>query len=159
MGISNKIHGGTGRFPSSRIGNEAGFSLIEVLVATSLLTIGIFAVTAMMVASMRTNAQSVDTTIISTGAQDKLEELTALPVDSPWLESAANPPNNYKPGDTGLPTDSAGEEHHEATPEGLDIIWRVEDDTPADNAKKITVTVWGRNNRSISLSSITAVQK
>ena len=57
-----------------RIGQEKGFSLVEVLMATLLLTIGILAYGKTSNAVMGTNTQSEKESVAITLAQDKIEE-------------------------------------------------------------------------------------
>jgi hypothetical protein len=67
-------------------------------------------------------------------AQDKIEELMALPYSSPWLEDLGDPPSG---------TDTNGNTHQETT-DGYTISWTVTNDALVFNTKLITVTVTGR---------------
>lgn len=55
--------------------DEKGFSLVEVLFASSILTTVIVAVTALFVLSMKTNAAAGDQTSCVTLAQERIEKL------------------------------------------------------------------------------------
>lgn len=111
-----------------------GFTLLEVIVAISVLSIGILAVASMQIGAIQGNSFAGHVTGGTTWAQDKLEELMALPYEDPWLEAAGNPP--------GL--DSAGNTHEEVNYEEVNspytIRWNVTDNNPLPNTKLITVT-------------------
>jgi type IV pilus modification protein PilV len=61
--------------------NEAGFTLIEVIVALAILTIGILAVNAMQTAAVRGNMAASDITIASTWAADRVEQIFGMEYD------------------------------------------------------------------------------
>jgi len=58
---------------------EDGFTLIEVLVAISILSFGLLAVASMQLAAIQANSFAIETTEALNVAQDKMEELIALP--------------------------------------------------------------------------------
>jgi len=100
---------------------EKGFTLLEVIVAISILTIGILAVASMQAASIRGNSFASGVTEGTTWAGDQVERLMALPYDHNDLDQAQNP--------------------HQAIEGRYTINWNVADDTPITNAKTINVTV------------------
>ena len=106
---------------SSRKDNERGFTLIEVIVAISILTVGILAVASMQIKAMGGNYFSSGVTESTTLAQDKLEELITVPY-----------------GDAQL---SAGTHNEASPPTGYTIAWEVINDNPVTNTKLITITV------------------
>jgi len=106
-----------------------GFTLLEVLFAICVLSIGILAVASMQIGAIQGNSFAGHVTEGTTWAQDKLEELMALPYEDPWLEAAGNPP--------GL--DSAGNTHEEVN-FPYTISWIVTDGNPLPNTKLIAVT-------------------
>lgn len=116
--------------------NDRGYTLIEILIAISIFSIGILAVAGMQIAAMSANSRASRSTSLIVNAQDKLEKLIALPYDDPGLEAAGNP-------------------HQETTSEGYTISWDVIDNNPVPNAKRITVTVTGRGGetRVVSIKS------
>jgi len=113
---------------------DKGFTLIEVLIAISIFSIGMLAVATMQITSIKVNSTAGQITDRITLAQDKLEELMALPYSSPWLEDLGDPPSG---------TDTNGNTHQETT-DGYTISWTVTDDALVSNTKLITVTVTGR---------------
>jgi type IV pilus assembly protein PilV len=65
--------------------SEKGFTLLEVIVAISILSIGILAVASMQIMSLKGDAFAQSRTESATWAQDKMEELLSLPYDHPNL--------------------------------------------------------------------------
>ena len=105
----------------ARIQTENGFTIVEVLIAISILTIGILAVSSMQVYAIRSNAFASHQTQGTTMALDRLEKLMSLPYDDSNLVAGSHtdpsPPNKFS------------------------IAWDVEDNVPMDNAKRVKVTV------------------
>lgn len=66
------------RPPASRASGEAGFSLVEVLVAAAVLMTGLIAVAQMFVTSTNQNMSARRVTTTSVLAQQKIEQLRAL---------------------------------------------------------------------------------
>ena len=64
---------------------EAGFTLLEVIIAISILTVGLLAVASMQAAAIRGNDAAYRVTEGVTWAQDRLEYLLVLPYDDPAL--------------------------------------------------------------------------
>lgn len=58
---------------------ENGFTLVEVLVAISILAFGLLAVASMQLAAIQANSSAIEITEALNVAQDKMEELIALP--------------------------------------------------------------------------------
>ena len=120
------------------IQKDQGFTLIEVLIALTIFAVGLLAVAAMQTSAITVNSTAGQMTTRMTWAQDKLEELMALPYSDPLLEDLGDPPSG---------TDSAGNLHQETISEGsvnYTILWTVTEDTPISGNKLITVTVTGK---------------
>jgi prepilin-type N-terminal cleavage/methylation domain-containing protein len=105
---------------------EAGFTLLEVIVAISILTFGILAVASMQSAAIRGNQLGYRLTEGSTLAQDRLEFLLTKPYNDALL-TIGNDKADPDPGGTGLPT-------------GYQLTYDVTD-VAGINAKLITVRV------------------
>lgn len=118
----------------AKLETEKGFTMIEVIIAISVLTIGILAVSSMQVSAIRGNSfagrQSEGTTI----ALDRLEKLMSL---------------SY--GDADL---AAGSHTAPSPSSRYTVAWNVSDDSPMDNAKRVIVTVrWTAHGAQKNVSS------
>ena len=127
---------------------ETGFTLIEVLIALAVFSIGILAVGSMQLKSTGGSTDARILTESSIWGQDRVETLMACPYDDPSLNV----------GDVASGTEQS------ATARNYNIIWEVWDSagvtpwgvTPANNTKIIRVTVTGRDNRSSTVTFVRA---
>ncbi|MGD9105407.1 MAG: prepilin-type N-terminal cleavage/methylation domain-containing protein [Desulfobacterales bacterium] len=117
---------------------DQGFTLIEVLIAISIFAVGLLAVATMQTSAIKVNSTADQITTRMTWAQDKIEELIAMPYSDPWLQDLGDPPSGM---------DSAGNVHQE-TSDGYIISWTVTDNNPIPNTKLIVVSVTGRGKTS-----------
>ena len=117
---------------------EAGFTLLEVIIAISILTVGLLGVATMQTAAIRGNDAAYRITESVTWAQDRLEHLLALPYDS----LSIGPDQTDPFGDPEIT---------------YDVEYPIVDGETNENLKKVKVSV-KRNNRGAtktrSLSSI-----
>jgi prepilin-type N-terminal cleavage/methylation domain-containing protein len=100
---------------------ERGFTLIEVLFAMAILTIGILTVASMQISSIRGNAFAGKVTEATTWAGRQLEILQSLPFDDSDL--------------------SAGSHTDSTPPANYTVDWTVTDDAVFNNTKTVAVTV------------------
>ena len=127
---------------------EHGFTLIEVLIALAVFSIGILAVGSMQLRSTGGSTKARILTEASIWGQDRVETLMSRPYDDPTLSLG----------------DVAGGTEHTATSGNYNFIWEVWDDTidtswgvrPADDTKIIRVTVTGRDNNSSTVVFVRA---
>lgn len=101
-----------------------GFTLIEVIIALTIFSVGLLAVAAMQNSAVKMNATAGKLINITTLAMDKIEELSAYPYADPSLDATQNP--------------------HREIFGNYTVSWTVVDDTPTPNTKNVTVTVSGR---------------
>jgi len=106
---------------------EAGFTLLELIVAIAILTIGLLAVGSMQISGIGGNSLAYRTTEAVTLAQDRLERLIFIPFADPLLDVGTN---KADPG---------------ATPAGYAITYDVDDaafvGAGVASAKLVTVRV------------------
>lgn len=120
--------------------DQGGFTLLEVLVAVSILAFGILAVGSMQVASITTNGYAHRVTEASVLARDQLERLMVLPYADAGLTAGAHQDTN--------------------PPDGYTITWLITDGCPSGcstpaNTKLIKVTLAnGSLHKNIELTNI-----
>ena len=114
---------------AGRCRREKGFTLIEVMIALTIFAVGMLAVATMQLSAIKVNARAHRLTQRTTYAQDKIEELVALPYADTALDSA-------------IP-------HSEENPDGFTVSWDITDDFPVPNVKLIDVTVTGYGQETV----------
>ena len=140
-----------------RLCNQKGFTILEVLTAVSILTIGLLGVASMQIDAIRGNYFSDNTTCALALAEDKMERLLGLTYSNDELK------DNVTTNNTNLNTIVSGNVDHEelnideAGDNGGQFhrIWNIADNLPMSNNKTITVIVtWDQDKHRVSLSSI-----
>lgn len=133
--------------------DSQGYSLIEVLIAMAVFSIGILAIFSMQITATNSNAVARGMTENYNCALDKVEELLALPYDDPDLDPAPglNPHIAAKNAD-GIDNDGDGMVDGDDT-DGenagyIDLQWQVWDTLVHDqNIKSVRVSVTATVNR------------
>jgi type IV pilus modification protein PilV len=92
--IQLKIYRAIKKEGMMRVNEEKGMTLLEVIMAISILTIGLLAVAAMQSTSLRGDSFAYSRTEASTYAQDRLEALMAVPYAS--MTSGVTIMGNYR---------------------------------------------------------------
>jgi type IV pilus modification protein PilV len=69
--------------------NNQGFTLIEILIATSIFAIGFLAVAAMQISASKSTRRAVEVTEATAIASDQMERLMSLPFDDDKLVTGA----------------------------------------------------------------------
>lgn len=136
--------------------NKNGFTLIEVLIAIVILSIGLLGIGQMQLMGIRGNASASTFSEAAAFGQDKMEELINLPYTHTDLSDTNGD------GTAGLDaiasSDADGSESQiGATNKQYDITWNIAVDSPAAHAKHIRVHVqWSDKGRirTISMDSI-----
>ncbi|MDF1592335.1 MAG: prepilin-type N-terminal cleavage/methylation domain-containing protein [Desulfobacterales bacterium] len=104
------------------LGNENGFTMIEILVAISIFAIGMLAVASMQVSGIHGNATANALTGAAAWAADRVESLLVRPYDHIDLDPAGNP-------------------HSGGTEGRYTISWTVTENDMMPNTKTIAVDV------------------
>lgn len=141
-----------------------GFTLIEVLVAIVVLSIGILSLFALQTAAIGTNQAANQFTIASNWASDRIEILLRRPYDCITglpnchdLDDDNGDGTNQDPDNNGIDDDGGNFGLDNATPATADgsftspdglytILWNVAIDTPVPNSKTIRVIVITQDN-------------
>ena len=121
---------------------QEGFTLLEVIVAISILTFGILAIASMQAASIRGNSLSSDVTGGTTWAGGQVERLMALSYDDPLLQDTDGD-GAAGLNDTGFDDDpdTQADADQQAIEGRYTINWNVAVNTPITDTKTINVIV------------------
>jgi len=139
----------------SRIRHSPGFTLVEVLVAISILSIGILMVSQMTVMGMKVNTVVNQRMYARVVMAKVFENLNTLPSNHAWLfNTDGTDLLTYEP-------DSLQNDHYTRVtdpnaPYSFMTWWRVAENTPETNMKTIRIwVVWGQTmNHNISTDLI-----
>jgi len=118
--------------------NEKGFTLLEVIVAISILTIGLLAVASMQVSAIKGNTLAFGVTEATSWASDQTEKLIVLPYDHADLQDTNGD------GASGLENASEATDdnpNHPPTHGKYKVYWNVAVDATADGTKTVNVIV------------------
>jgi prepilin-type N-terminal cleavage/methylation domain-containing protein len=124
--------------------SEAGFTLLEVIAAVSILTVGLLAVASMQTAAIQSNDKAYRVTEGTTWAQNRLEYLMALPYDDPLL--------SIEPDEKADPTSTP------QVPDGYTITYNVEGMPPFENIKLITVFATRQDRGATKIRQLTSIK-
>jgi type IV pilus assembly protein PilV len=131
---------GKNRGPGRSVTAEAGFTLIEVLIAISILSVGLLAIASMQIMSIQTTGGAKHISQGTAWAEDRMEMLSSLDYDHLWLN------------DTGT-----GEFTDPTPPPYYSTSWSVDAGNPVPQSKLVTVYArWneGGRNKVTSLTSV-----
>jgi type IV pilus assembly protein PilV len=128
--------------------SKGGFTLIEVLIALAIFSIGILAVGGMQISAIRANALARSLTEVTTMAADRMEKLIQLSSNDPALTAGI-----YTPSATsdGIDNNRNGIIDERGETGNMAISWTITDNGVLTNCKTIVVTItWiqvGKPNR------------
>ncbi|RJX28452.1 MAG: prepilin-type N-terminal cleavage/methylation domain-containing protein [Desulfurivibrio sp.] len=130
---------------------QSGFTLIEVLIAVAIFTIGILAVNAMQTAAIKGNSSANRITESSSWASDRIETLIGLNYSDADLddddgdgtgEDANNDGTDDDGGNFGLDDTGANADGTSASPDGnYTINWNVAVNYPFPDIKTVNVII------------------
>ncbi|NQT10837.1 MAG: prepilin-type N-terminal cleavage/methylation domain-containing protein [Desulfobacteraceae bacterium] len=113
--------------------NNSGFTLMEVLVAMLILSVGLLGMAALITGIINSNKLSNRISAATVLAQDKMEDIKRIGYSNAVSETKASMSSPYD------------KYEREVT---------VVDDSPAANMKTVTVTVYWESSKSVSLQTI-----
>lgn len=119
---------------------EAGFTLLEVIAAVSILTVGLLAVASMQTAAVQGNDNAYRITEGTNWVQNRLEALLALPYNDPLLELG-----------------TGKEDPIPQTLNGYTITYNV-NDGPVENTKLITVFATSQDRGATKIRRLTSIK-
>jgi len=157
--------------PSCSLG-EKGFSLIEVIIALAVLTIGILAVNAMQTVSIRGNKTANDITMATGWSSDEVERILQINYDNikdtngNGLGPDVNN-NGIDDDDEGMPGDGLSNFGLDDTavvdatlandPDGdFTIIYNVKEEYPLPDLKTVNVISTSKTDKSVAIKYIIA---
>lgn len=133
-----------------KTGNQAGFSLVEALIAMVLLTVGLLAAGLMQISSMKANSNAAGRTFAVGMAQSELDNLRSLPMDDDLLDDSNGDgvvglDDGIASG--GIDPNPAAADQSKGQVMGSDgrnytVFWNVALDAPVDGAKTLKLFVY-----------------
>lgn len=132
---------------NQRIKENKGFTIVEVMIALAIFSIGYLAYSSLQIAATKANTKARWLTLAVTCATDKIEQLLELPYTHADLAAGTH---TLAADADGIDNNSDGriDELNEAGP--LNFTWAVTDDAPIANVKTIDISItwsnpYGRN--------------
>lgn len=123
-----------------------GFTLLEVMIAISILCIGILGVASMQITSTQGNEFAGDTTEGATVAQRKLEQFQMVSYSNASLQDIT-------------PVGTVTTYVDPLPPAGYTVTWTVDADNPITNTKRIAVTVQWQNRGQTRSTTLISYKK
>jgi len=142
----SKIPKKTNTTNESRIRNSSGFTLVEILVSITILSIGILAVSQMTVMGLRVNTVVNQQMYARVVMSRVFEDLHNLPSNDAWLFDTDGT-NNLDDIDT------SNADHYKTFTDTTAMysylsIWNVADNIPETDIKTVRIHIlWGPNNK------------
>jgi len=134
---------------------EAGFTLIEVLVAIVILTVGLLAVGTMQISAIRGNFMSGNTSTALSLASEKMEDLLNKDFNHADLT------NSVTGNDTNLSSITSVDHQENISEEGVvgagafyRRIWNIDDEPGPTTKNMMVIVTWEKNKHRVSIASI-----
>jgi prepilin-type N-terminal cleavage/methylation domain-containing protein len=145
---------------TSIVENTKGFTLIEVMVALGVLSIGILSMYTMQTGSVRGNLRASQISTASTWAMDKMEEFSGLDYDDSQLADLRNDGTQQDANGNGIDDDDEGgtgrdgianfgldqrtaatADHTLTDPAGYTMYYNIAIDQPLENMKTVRLII------------------
>ena len=132
--------------------DEKGYTIVEVMIAIAIFSIGILSAWALQHSSIRGNTSARNLTVAAACASDRLEQLIQLPYAHADLEARLH---TLTQDSDGIDNNFNGEIDEAGESGPLSISWLVTDNVPIQQSKRIRVNVTV-GQRTISMTSYKA---
>lgn len=130
-------------FSKYQTGNDKGFTLIEILIAITILSIGLLAVASMQISAIRGNSFANDLTEGTTLASEKLESIIRI-AERDYNDTLLRDVDDD--GNSGLDHSGADADFHNAGPK-YTVSYNISTDSPFIDTKIVKVIVtWTRGS-------------
>jgi prepilin-type N-terminal cleavage/methylation domain-containing protein len=130
--------------------NEMGFTLLEVIVAISVFTVGLLAVASMQVSAIRGSTLAGGVTEATSWLSDQMEKLMVLPFDHAQLADTDGDGTDQDPdedgidnngGDFGLEDTTAASADHQANRGRYTLYWNIALGEEIKDTKTVNIIV------------------
>lgn len=137
------------------IHGRSGFSLIEVLIAVSIFTVGLLGVASMQISAIRGNAFSDHTTTALCLAEDRMEDLMSRDFDDGALDDTTLTNNDDLYSAARVDHEERINAAGEAVAGGpYRRIWNIADSTDPPMKRIVVMVSWDNGGHHVSLTSL-----
>jgi len=142
-------------FAQDRKSRDEGFTLIEVLIALVILTVGLLAVGTMQISAIRGNFMGGNTSTALSFASEKMEELLNTAYNHADLSDGESGNN------TNLSSIDSVDHQVELSEEGVvgtggfyRMIWNIADQSAPTTKNVMVIVTWENNRHRVSIASV-----
>ena len=142
-------------FAQDRKSRDEGFTLIEVLIALVILTVGLLAVGTMQISAIRGNFMGGNTSTALSLASEKMEELLNTAYNHEDLSDRESGNN------TNLSSIDSVDHQVELSEEGVvgtggfyRMIWNIADQSAPTTKNVMVIVTWENNRHRVSIASV-----
>jgi len=140
--------------PEGKRNREQGFTLIEVLIAIVILTVGLLAVGTMQISAIRGNFMSGNTSIALSLASEKMEDLLNKDFNHADLDDTASNNSTLSSITSVDHQENISEEGVVGTGAYYRRIWNIADLSSPTTKNVMVIVTWDSNKHRVSIASI-----